>query len=57
MAELEKSGKRRSAARLVAKRLAIDPKNPAEIEIIAQHLRRLRRKKNEQCSFRSELSE
>ena len=54
MEKLHHAGKGRSAAMITAKELAIDPGDPAEVEIIAQRLRRLWRqhpKKNEQCSF------
>jgi hypothetical protein len=45
MAELEQGGQRREAAMIVAKRMAIDRNDPAEVAILAQRLRRLRRRK------------
>jgi hypothetical protein len=43
MAELERQGKSRQAASIVARRLAFDPLDPAEIWTLAQRFRRLRR--------------
>jgi hypothetical protein len=53
MSALEGRGKRRSAASILAKRMARNPDDPAEVEIIAQHLRRLRRKETRACSVRA----
>ena len=50
MAELERQGNRRGAAAVVARRIAVNKRDPAEIETIAQRLRRLRRKKTSTCS-------
>ena len=43
MSELENQGRGRSAAAIAARRLATDAKNPAEIEMLSQRFRRLRR--------------
>jgi hypothetical protein len=43
MAELKRQGKSRQAASIVARRLALDPADPAEIWTLAQRFRRLRR--------------
>jgi hypothetical protein len=43
IAVLERQGKSRHAASIVARRLALDPADPAEIWTLAQRFRRLRR--------------
>lgn len=43
MAALEGQGKSRAAASIVARHLATDPSDPAEIWMLAQRFRRLRR--------------
>jgi hypothetical protein len=50
--ELERT-RGRNAAALLARKKAVDPNDPMEINNLAQHLRRLRRKekKNAQCAF------
>jgi hypothetical protein len=44
LAALELEGKGRGAASIVARRMAADPRDPAEVEAMAQHLRRIRRR-------------
>jgi hypothetical protein len=44
LGELEQQGRGRSSAVILAKRRAKDPNDPTEIEVLAQHFRRLRRK-------------
>jgi hypothetical protein len=52
MADHEAAGRGRHGAVSAAKRLALDPYDPAELEKLQQRFRRLRRdaQKNERCS-------
>ena len=56
MADMEARGHGRNAAATAARRLAIDPHDPAECEILAQRFRRirLRAKKSAHCSVADE---
>jgi hypothetical protein len=53
MDELERQGRRRDAAMIVARRTAINPHDPNEIEMLAQRLRRLRRNETNSVRLRS----
>jgi hypothetical protein len=59
MADHDAAGRSRHGAASAAKRLAIDPHDPAELERLMQRFRRLKRdaKKNERCAVASAETE
>jgi hypothetical protein len=50
--ELEAQGKGRAAASIVAKRMSRNPRDPGEVEVLTQHLRRIRRRHNKTSNAR-----
>ena len=54
MDDADARGRSRDGAHEAAKRIAIDPGDPLELERLAQRFRRLRRNKNERYSFATE---
>lgn len=59
MDDADAAGRGRHGAASAAKRLAVDPRDPCELERLMQRFRRLRRdcKKNEHCSVAEEHNE